>query len=316
MFGLLTLAVLSVTPACVPAVVVEGEPPVRAAALEAIAKAGVPTDDDGACASLLVRVDRAEHDRIAVEITDETGRQSKREVQSPEMIAALVESWTLVPDELMEVPEPIAAPVREEPPIELEVQPVPRPRRPSMFLLSAAAEVATADDRSVLGGTAIGACLRFRWLCIDLIGRLLYGGTVGQGAPFPTRRSELEVALGASAELDLTVVTLAARLSVGAAWLHISPQGDNTPIACAPETPCVIGKEPIPPDPFDRTRPRAHADLAAYLPMGEVVSLEVIAGATFSPLATDVRLESPFLLASLAEPRWSGRLAIGLRIGL
>jgi hypothetical protein len=289
--------------------VVEAEEPLRTDAMAAIASAGVPSEGD--CTPIVLRIARTEEDRLRVEMIDGSGRTTEREVRSPEMLAALVESWAIVPSDLMEVPEPDPIEPRrviEAPVAEVEAAPPPIEEKPSMFLLSALAEVAVGDDLAVVAGPALGACVRFGWFCIDVDARLLFGRTVGNATVIESERSELELSLGASAEWTLGPIVLAPGVSAGAAWLRFSPLGGARPILCPPDDPCVIGQDPPPLGSYDRARPRVHAMLAAYVPFNETFALEVAGGGTFSPLANDFDF--------IGEARWSGRFSVGLRTGL
>jgi hypothetical protein len=224
----------------------------------------------------------------------------------------------------MEVPE--EEPLAETPPLEpLEITATKRLAPPvrarSMFLLSFAAEAGVGDDASIVAGPAAGACLRLGSFCIDFTTRFLYGRTVGRREPFHVLRSELEGALGARMELTLGSIVIAPGLSTGIAWLRSSLiEQDDGPIACPSTDPCLIGAGGQL-GAADLVRLRAHAGISFLIPLDDVFQIEVLAGASVSPFSKDISntvfegkvAPRGFLID---EPRWSGRLAIGFRIGL
>jgi len=316
-----TLGLLSI--ACTPGIVIAGDEPLREAAIAAIRTASISIDgaDRGVCGSLQVELDRT-GDRIAVAIEDSSGRRIERSVGSVEMIAALIDAWTTVPAELMDVPEePIETPPLDKFEITAAKRIAPAAHARSMFLLSFSAEAGVGDDASIVAGPSLGACLRLGSFCIDFTARFLYGRTVGRREALHAFRSELEAALGARMELKAGPIAIAPGLSTGVAWLRSSVvEQEDAPIACPRSDPCLIGAgRPV--GAVDMTRLRAHAGVSFFIPLDDVFQIEVLAGASFSPFSRDISgstFEGKLVPQGLLidEPKWSGRLAVGFRIGL
>jgi hypothetical protein len=278
------------------------------------------------CPTIIVRVARGD-ERIIVEIIDASGRASRREVTSIATIVALIESWTLVPAELLEPPavpkvEPKIAP--KPTPVVIPVEPAtiaPIPADQPTLWLDGGAVIVRGDNGATLAGPELGICVRFGMWCADLSAHFLYGER--EEAPYVRSTTDLELLVGTSAEIDLDWVMLGA-------GLHAGPSVVTTSIGCQDEMPnnsasAANCRDLALSGPVRQSalRPRALASVRVIVPLGASVAIALSGGAAISPSAEGDRA-APILATNGArvmpppidDDRVSARLGLSLQVGL
>jgi hypothetical protein len=210
----------SATVGCPPSAVIEGPSGIAQPIARLLRQHGVRSEA-ASCAGRSVRAvvspgTTARAYRLHIE--DGFGRESDREVQSPETAASLIESWVLDEDADLvgpRAPRTLAVAKPAAPPATAAV--------PSRWRVMAAAEVTLTGDSTWYGGSATG-CARVGPVCVGGRGRFVTssGGiaTLGDWAGGAETRNAF-AALGVVAlPLPFGRLSLLPAVGVGAEWVH------------------------------------------------------------------------------------------------
>ena len=313
-FMVLLLGASPISP-CGGVAIVQATEPLKSHLSQALEAAGIKLVSESADC-IPVRATAIEQSgQIEIEIEGPSGQTSSRNVSSIAMAAVLIESWSKVEPSLLDIPV-LDEPPRAPPALETQTlsrATVSKPLSPRIRL-AAAAELTMGDDGSLLYGSNLSACIRFDWLCLDVLARFGAGQGSTSDSYAPTDRFMAEAAVGASVPIEFDSMFLVPGVMFGLAWLRTTLAGFDE-IECPPDDPCLIGADVVDPGAIDQWRPRTHLTLTAGLPLSEAVSIAMTVGATWSAIAGVKKIDrGPLfpgnqdelnLVEEVRDPTWS-----------
>jgi hypothetical protein len=288
--GLLVLMrAQQVQAACATVPQLYGEPALVGAVTEALTRRGSAAGLGNDCSPLQVQLS-SQGGRYAVGIVDPSGRQSERQVASVEMVATLIETW-MAPGIETPVLAPTPAPVVAATPAAVTT--------PSRLVISAQAESALANDRSLWMGLGATACLRLGRVCSGVLVRFADDeGWSGRENDAQESRRSLEALLTTSIPVTLGRVRLLPRLGVGLAGIWGGqPRGR---------------REDGSPPKDNRGWLRGEAGITGQLLVRSQWALSVDFSGELAPLALETRISDP---RALREPWIFYRLGLGITWG-
>ena|GEM_PF-5748173 len=302
------------SPACPPAVVVEGEGAAASSLRDALSSRGILTRQAQPCPALRAKVARKDG-QLAIELRADSGRSEHRTLSTPEIAALWIESWTrtdigssLLPTRWHPPPRRRAVTTPSTGNTLTRVsQPVPATTlasAPRRVLVGVAAETVTAGDSSSWTAVGIDACIEVGGACVGLSGRYARNlGFTRDDALLATDRVAIDLSATAGIPLRVGRGTLMPEVSVGGRWLSRTGSVETLlpPGPCDPADPNV--PDPTNPDgtPGDPACPpeqpgtmqirqtsrllHAGARLSYALPVSDTAAITLGVGAAWLPQA-------------------------------
>jgi hypothetical protein len=288
---------------CPPAVVISGELVTAETVTRLLAERNVTLPKAG-CPAEHVTLDRFEGE-IIVSIVDHDGRRSQRVVADEALAAALIESFSVNPlPPIMSVPAPAPHSMPERHDVDDLPASIAAPIyvRPSIRgAVGARLESSFGSDQSVWFGSSAFACADLGLLCVGGLVRFSRDAALsGDAEKSETTRSETDVLVTAAVPVHRGGWSFTPAIGLGVGWMRMRR-----------DTMTAAGAQQIE---LDSGGLRGELRLAASIPLHRGLSLTLGATLGVAPGAHTTPYSDEGLSIA-GEPRFVGRLDVGLEIG-